>query len=53
MTVQGVIKTCGEFSSERNIFEVEAENDKQEGADIEEYQLPIRVIETLRLGGDE
>ena len=50
---QVVSETCGEFSSDSNIFEVEAENDEHERPDTEEYQLTIWKTVGFRIVFDE
>ncbi len=50
---QMVLKPCREFDSERNIFEVEAENDKHERPVVEEYHVTFRAIRSFRIVVDD
>jgi virulence-associated protein VagC len=43
----------GEFFSDPNILEIEAEYDKNESSDTEEYRLPIREVGGFRIYFDD
>lgn len=46
-------ETWGEFNSNSNIFDIEAENDKHESPYTEEYHLTLWKTEGFRIGFED